>query len=94
MQKVNGNSLKVKHVAQVENGDYRNVGQELEELDVGRIKKGFYDIRKMHFAQTLNTDVVCRVCFGTKYVVNKGQIGESFINLCPHCKGTRRMKAV
>ena len=83
-------SLRVKHVARVEQGDVRQPNEELAEFDVG-VRKGAYDLRKMHFAQTKNTEVACRVCMGTKYVVNRGSIGESFISLCPHCKGSRRM---
>ena len=88
----NGGSLRVKHVARLDDGDVRQPNEELAEFDVG-VRKGVYDLNKMHFGQTKNTEVSCRVCMGTKYVVNRGQLGESFISICPHCKGTRRMRS-
>src|SRR3990167_10024169 len=84
-----GGSLRVKHVAQVEEGDVRHIDEELGEHDV-RVRKNYYNIRQMSIAGTAKTDVCCRVCFGTRYVISRGR-DESFINKCPHCGGSGRM---
>ena len=87
----NGVSLRVKHVAVQEPEDVRDVQQELADVDVVNpwVKKWSWN--DAHLAQTVNTEVTCRVCLGTKYVYHADSIGIQCLTLCPECKGKKRM---
>lgn len=87
---VAGDSLRVKHVAQLEEGDVRHIDAELDNLVLRKVHKTNFNIRKMSIAGTAKTDVCCRVCFGTRYTITTGRNG-NYINKCPHCHGSGRM---
>ena len=97
MQKVNGDSLRVRdYGAQLGRGVRHDVavlhadGRELGFTDV---KPNVYNTGKMSLQQTQNTTVACRVCFGTRFIGNRVK-GNNSINItkCPHCKKSGRMK--
>ena len=85
-----GDSLRVKHVAQLDADDVRHVDAELGEYNLVKGWNRDFNVRKMHLSGVRNSDVVCRVCCGTKYVISTGRY-DNFINKCPHCHGSGRM---
>ena len=92
---VNGDSLRIKHVAVLENDDVRHVHEELADVDLSyRGKKYFqWDWKDLTIAQTTNTEATCRLCLGhTGYVYHIDEFGIYAITKCPKCKGTKRMK--
>jgi len=49
---------------------------------------------KLTISQTKNTIVTCRVCRGRGKIIHKVAGGYGIVNDCPHCNGTKVMKAV
>ena len=96
IQRVNGDSLRIKHVAQIEDGDLRHVNEELPDVEIyAKGKKRIdWSWKDLTVAQTGNTIRTCRLCLNKMggYILHNDHLGIYAIGKCPECKGTGEMK--
>jgi len=69
----------------------RNVNNEFLRYESVFSKRPF---RELTVAQTLDTNVVCRVCMGSGQILNDSTRMGLIENTCPKCHGTKRMKSI
>ena len=63
------------------------------DLGIAPLRPNYYNTGKMHFAQTPNTIVSCRVCMGTRFIGHRtADSPRVSLNPCPHCAKSGVMK--
>ena len=96
IQRVNGDSLRIKHVAQLEPGDVRHPNEELADVDiyVKNKKRIDWSWKDLTVRQTGNTKATCRLCLNKMggYILHNDHLGVYAIGKCPKCLGTGEMK--
>jgi len=69
----------------------RNVNNEFLRYESIFSKRPF---KELTVAQTLNTDVACRVCMASGKILNDSSRMGLIESNCPKCNGTKRMRAI